>query len=113
MKTKVLFLGCAGFVAGLCAIILLSSFSGQNDTPSYVTLNSYEFYGTDFESKIVIIYENDETETIKLNGSGKEKAIHANALKIHETINLLCHKGYKLVTSTKKGSDGSYIYEKK
>jgi hypothetical protein len=66
------------------------------------------------ESKITIIYENGTMEEIALEGTSKGKSIMANSVKIHENMNMLTHKGYRLVSVASRLSGCcTYIFEKR
>ena len=111
MKTKSFFQVALGGILGGLIFLLIASFRPQDDSPRYVTLNTYEFNSA-FRSKIVIIFENAEVEEIALEKPDKEKNIHSNAMKLHETINMLTHRGYKLLSATKDMNYGHYLFEK-
>lgn len=109
MKTKLM---VTGFIAVAATLLLtgLSSFTPQDSSPQYVSINAIQ---TLAYAKIVIIYENNSTEEIKLEKPVKAEAVESNAVKIHETINMLSHKGYSLVSTTNTGFAAHYIFAKK
>ncbi len=66
-------------------------------------------------SQITIVYENQETETIEINGIGasglNEDKLLENQLTITRTINKIAAKGYKLVSeSTSSFGQSNYKY---
>ena|SRR5688572_30264569 len=111
MKTKIFTVGFLTALAGMTLILGLASFRPQTATPNYATMLAHESVG--FDRKIVIIYENGSTEEIALESPAKQSQILSNATKIHETINMMSHKGYRVVTATKEHYYGYYLFEKK
>jgi hypothetical protein len=103
------------FIAGaaLCAAFFtLTAFVQSEEAPSYASVNSYETgIGG---SKILIIYENSTTEEIELEKATSTAKVIANTQKIHETLNLMTHKGYGLVSSvTRITGMTKFIFQRK
>lgn len=110
MKKPALFAFAAGAMLS-AAVFLFASFKQNDETPSYVTLNTWESpIGT---SKLVIIYENGTVEETPLDNVSGAKSWQVNAMKIHEMVNMLTHKGYRISTAVSKGSSCTYHFEKK
>ena len=112
MKPRLMFFSVALILASAVSVFTLSSFSPQDASPQYVSLNVFDVPES-FDPKIVVVYENNSTEEIKLERPVKASAIQGNAIKVHETINMLSHKGYKLVSAIRLPLSSSYVFEKR
>lgn len=112
MKIRFMMIGVCVAVLGALLVTTLSSFTGQDASPQYVTLNAFDEVAA-LEPKIVIVYENNSTEEIRLEKTNTAKGIQSNAIKVHETINLLSHKGYRLVSALRVHGGSNYIFERK
>lgn len=112
MKNRFMLYGSAAAVAATVLFITLSSFKPQDVSPQYVTLNAFDDVSS-FEPKIVVVYENNSTEEVKLERPSTARAIQGNAIKIHETINMLSHKGYKLISAMRMPHACNYVFEKR
>ena len=103
------------FIAGvaLCAASLfLTSFVQTDETPSYASVNTYETGGPG--SKILVVYENSTTEEIELDKVASAGKVFSNTQKIQETLNLMTHKGYRLVTAvTRVSGMTTFLFQKK
>jgi hypothetical protein len=110
MKKPALLAFAAGAMLS-AAVISLTAFKQKDETPSYVTLNTWE--SPMGSSKLLIIYENGTVEETPLDNVSGAKGWQANAMKIHEMVNMLTHKGYRISTVVSKGSSCTYHFEKK
>ena len=114
MKTKLAMFGLVAAMFGTVLVLFFSSFKPQDTAPQYVTLNAFDNIKGTIEPRIVIAYENNSTEEIAIEKKmGSQKAQIDNAIKIHETINMLSHKGYKLITAVSYPNYVSYIFERR
>lgn len=104
MKKNILALAATTFL--ILVIIASLAFKGTGESPTYLTMNVL------LSDKIIIHYENGTSETINLEGDGK-KALANHLQKTHDTMNMLTHKGYRVVQTYASGNLVSYIFEKK
>ena len=113
MKNKIVFFGVAAMLLCAVSLMIFSSFKPQDTAPQYVTLIALTQSPVN-EPKVLIIYENNSTEEIELNKKvGSQKVKIENAVKIHETINMLSHKGYKMVSSVAFPEYVSFVFDRR
>lgn len=105
-------------IAGLAIIsfIFLSSFY-KNETPGgFLTVRTFEVSNGIWDSKIIIINENDKVQEIELE-KFRNSTITPNSIKIHQTLNSIIKQGYSLVSNTGGTGDAvvynTYIFTKK
>jgi hypothetical protein len=81
----------------------------------YLTVRTIEVINGMWDSKIVIIDENGDTEEIALD-KFRSKNFTDNSKKIHEVLNQMAARGYRCVSSGSGNGDAliisTYMFEK-
>ena len=114
MKNKLVMFGLVAALTGALSVLFFSSFKPQDGAPQYVTLNAFDNHAAPGVAKIIIVYENNSTEEIALDNKVRtKKTVAENAIKIHETINMLSHKGYRMLSAVTYPDYVSYLFERR
>jgi hypothetical protein len=113
MKNRLVIVGLVAALTGALSVLFFSSFKPQDGAPQYVSLIAYT-RAVGAEPKIIIVYENNSTEEITLDKKTVTQKVQIeNAIKIHETINMLSHKGYRMLSAATYPDYVSYIFERR
>jgi hypothetical protein len=111
MKMKTLYSFLAG-AAISASVLAFTAFRQADEVPSYASVNVYETLAAG--NNILIVYENSTTEEIELAKPMSGEKLKSNTLKIHETVNMMTHKGYKVVSVAARPTGvTTFLFQKK
>ena len=108
---KTILISCTSIMV-LCAVLMLSGFKAHPGSGGkYLTMRVIEVSQGVINSdpKIIIIDELGKTEEIPLENT-KTKTMLSNYIKIHETLNEVSSRGYKLLNFTTASIGNVAIY---